>query len=84
MRRLPEKTLLLLADGCTSIDRVMSLNETGEFLYERLKDGASERELTEALCSAYEVEEETASRDVRAFVAGLKEMGFLAGEDLSS
>lgn len=46
----------------------INLNETGAFLWEKLASGADEDSLTDALVSEYDVDRETAARDVRAFL----------------
>jgi hypothetical protein len=58
---------------------VYSLNETGNFLVERLCEGAaSEDELALAVVREFEVDEATALADTRAFLADLE--GFFARE----
>jgi hypothetical protein len=53
---------------------VFSLNETGMFLVEAIRDGVSNRdELVDRLVQNFEVDEEAASEDVDAFVAQLAE-----------
>lgn len=51
---------------------VINLNETGAFLWKKLQDGADEEGLVQALLSEYEVEEDLARKDVRAFVEKLQ------------
>lgn len=51
----------------------ISLNETGAFLWETLAAGVADaEELTKALTNEYEVDAETAARDVNAFLDTLK------------
>ena len=54
-------------------DEIMSLNETGAFLWEFLKDGATADDLVKNLVREYEVDEETAAKDVDVFLAKLHE-----------
>ncbi len=70
-----EAILLDLDNG-----RVIGLNETGTFLWPRLQD-AEESELIESLVSEFEVDRETARRDLARFVALLKEHGFVGDAD---
>lgn len=51
---------------------VINLNETGAFLWGKLQDGIDEEGLVQALLSEYEVEEDLARKDVRAFVEKLQ------------
>lgn len=61
---------VILAEGIENIDfsRMISLNETAAFLWNTLaeKGEADERELAEALCTEYDVDDETAAADVAA------------------
>ena len=54
------------------------MDETATFLWGALAKPRSEAELVEALCGEYEVDAETAVRDVRGFLAALREKGLLA------
>ena len=47
---------------------VITLNETGAFLWKILEKGASKDELVSALLSEYEVAKDVAEKDVSAFV----------------
>lgn len=47
---------------------MVTLNETGGFLWEKLTTGATEDELVEAILDTYEIDEETARADVNAFI----------------
>ena len=51
---------------------VINLNETGAYLWKKLQDGADEEGLVKALLEEYEVEEELARKDVKAFVEKLQ------------
>ena len=54
-------------------DEIMSLNETGAFLWGLLKTDAQPEELVGALVKEYEVDEQTAEKDVGVFLAKLRE-----------
>ena len=54
-------------------NEIMSLNETGAFLWELLKKGAKQEELVSRLVGEYEVDEQTAAKDVESFLAQLRE-----------
>ena len=56
---------------------IIKLTETGALLWQILADGADEKALTEALLAEYQVDEETAARDVKRFVAQLREADLL-------
>ncbi len=50
---------------------VITLNETGAYLWKQLEKGCEEEQLVSALLSEYEVDEETAKKDVKAFIEKL-------------
>lgn len=56
---------------------VTKLNESGGFLWNLIKQGATFGMLTEALEDAYAISPEQAAADVTAFVAHLKEVGLI-------
>ena len=55
------------------------MNDTGAFLWEQLQSGEqTEEKLTEALFGEYEVDRESASKDVEEFLRILQEHGILS------
>ena len=56
---------------------IITLNETGAFLWEKMKKDCSEADLVEALLAEYEVSRETAERDVHRVVELLRENNIL-------
>ena len=57
----------------------VALNKTGVYLWSRLKDGATEAELTAGLLEKYEgVTEEKATADVKAFLEELRSRSLLS------
>ena len=59
----------------------VSLNKTGVYLWNRLKDGASEAEMTAGLLEKYDgVTEEKAAADVAAFLVELRSRSLLSEE----
>lgn len=53
------------------------LNELGDFLWDRLPEAENEEQLLCAVLEEYEVDEQTARRDLLAFLGKLKEMEIL-------
>ena len=78
LRSVAGETVVLPAAGVTDFDMMITLNDTGKFLWERLAVGAEEADLVKALLDEYEVTDEVAASSVAAFVARLKELDFLA------
>ena len=66
--------LVPVGDSSLTLKGLMTLNETAEFIWDRLADAANAEELAAALCSEYEVEPAEAMTDVEALLAQLKEL----------
>lgn len=56
---------------------MITLNETGAFLWKKLQDSASEEELVSALCAEYDVDPEVARNDVKKFIDIAREQDLL-------
>ena len=78
LRTVAGETVALPTGGLTNFDMMITLNDTGRFLWERLSVGAEKEELVDAILGEYDVERETAESSVNAFVERLKELDFLA------
>ncbi len=66
-----------IGEGAYAPNQIMSLNETGAFLWDILAKGAAPEELVSSLTREYEVDAGTAARDVDVFLASLRERGLL-------
>ena len=77
LRSVAGETVVLPTGNTTDFDVMITLNETGRFLWERLASGAEKEELVKALLGEYDVTEERAAKSVGEFVARLKELDFL-------
>lgn len=53
------------------------LNELGSFLWDRLEEARTEEDLLQAVLAEYEVTEEVARADIRAFLEKLRDMKIL-------
>ena len=78
MRQVAGQVVVLPTGGAMDLDMMITLNDTGKFLWERLTVETDEATLVKALLDVYEVTEELAAESVAAFVARLKELNFLA------
>lgn len=78
LRTVAGETVVLPAGGVTNFDMMITLNDTGKFLWEKLESETDEAALVQAVTAAYDVSEERAAKSVAAFVARLKELDFLA------
>lgn len=77
-REIAGETLLIpVGEAALRLNGLVSLNETGAFLWDLLKEERTAEELTGALCREFDVAEETAAADVAAFLSQVKEAGLL-------
>ena len=56
---------------------VITLNETGSFLWKKLQDGCEKQDLVNAVLDEYDVTEDVAEKDVTAFIEKLNGAGLL-------
>ena len=65
-------------DGAADLTRLVSLNESACWLWEKLRDRAfSAEEAAQLLVSRYDVEPEVARRDARAWIERLAACGII-------
>lgn len=68
---------IVIPAGDMDLNAMITLNETGAFLWKLLENETDESVLIEALLSEYDVDEVTAQKAVAAFVQKLKDHEFL-------
>lgn len=56
---------------------MISLNETGAFLWKELQSDKTSEELAEAMMAEYEVDKDTAAGDVKEFLITLEKAGII-------
>lgn len=78
LRVVAKQNVVLPAIGDLDLDRMLTLNATGKFLWERLEKGAEKDDLVAAMLDHYEIDENTARTCVDNFVRNLEQYGFLA------
>ena len=73
-------SFIVVAVGSAALDfnGVITLNETGAFLWKVLSEGKDEAELITAMMGEYEIDEQTAKADIAAFLKKLSDEGLLA------
>lgn len=59
---------------------LITTNETGAFLWQKLTDGATEQDLLVALLDEYDVDENTARTDILVFIKKLVDAELLTDE----
>lgn len=72
-----EDVVVALGAASKQFNGLIKLNDTGRFLWDKLSVGCDEGELVEAIASEYDVDKETAARDIKVFVDTLKGAGVL-------
>lgn len=78
LREIAGKTVVIPAGDGLDLDRMITLNETGLFLWKLLERETEEDAVLAALLAEYDVDETVAKRHVSAFIDQLKEHDFLA------
>lgn len=78
LRKIAGRNVVIPDRENLDLQVMISLNDTGCFLWERLTQGATAQQLAEAMVAEYEVSLEQAREDVAAFSRQLEENGFLA------
>lgn len=78
LRTVAGQTVVLPVGGGLDLNMMITLNDTGAFLWEQLGNETDEASLVAALLKEYDVDEATARSAVSAFVEKLGANGFLA------
>lgn len=74
---LDEYIIVPIGEAASDDTYVMSVNESGHFLWSLLESGATVELLLEKMLEEYEVDEETAQNDINKFVTLLNEKNIL-------
>ena len=78
LRQIAGQTVVLPVGGDLDLNMMITLNDTGAFLWKLLETEQDEAGLVAALLAEYDVDADTAKRCVAAFVQKLNDNGFLA------
>lgn len=78
MRQVVGQSVVLPTGNEMDLNMMITLNDTGAFLWEHLQTETDEDALVAALRGEYDVDEDTARASVRGFVKKLNDNGFLA------
>lgn len=70
-------TAVVVPVGDVDFNGMLTLNETGSFLWTQLQRDVTEDALVDALLEEYEVTKEAARTDTAAFLSKLREVGLL-------
>ncbi len=77
LHQVTGQTVVLPTGGELDLNVMITLNETGRFLWERLQNETDRESLVQALLAEYDVDAATARGCVDAFVDKLNDNGFL-------
>ena len=77
MREIAGDTMVLPSGDELDLNMMITLNDTGKFLWVRLQEGITMEALVEAVLKEYDVEEAEAKLQIEKFVGKLNENGFL-------
>jgi len=69
--------VLPLAEETLNLNGMLTLNDSGAFLWKTLEGGAGSEELAAALMGEYEVDPQTAEADINEFLDKLRHVGCL-------
>lgn len=72
-----ENILVPVGELMNSFHGIMSLNSSALLLWETLQKDCTEEELVAVFLDTYDVDEETATKDVREFIAQLEQINIL-------
>lgn len=77
LREVAGNSVVVPTSADLNLNGMITLNETGKILWAALTDGAEMDALVAALLAEYDIDEATARDGAEAFVAKLREHGFL-------
>lgn len=72
LHNISGQTVVLPTGGDLNLNVMITLNDTGAFLWEHMQNETDENALVKALLAEYDVDEETARKCVAAFVEKLR------------
>lgn len=78
LREVAGQTVVLPSGEDLDLNMMITLNETGKFLWQLCQNEIKETELVSALLQEYRVDEDKARAAVAGFILKLKEHDFLA------
>ncbi len=77
LRTVAGETVVIPTGEDMDLNMMITLNDTGRFLWEQLQQEKTAQELVEATLAEYDVSAEDAAKYIAEFTAKLNEHGFL-------
>lgn len=72
-----EYMLIPIGEAALKLHGMITITESGHLLWNKLQSDCTEEELVELILSEYDIDQATASADVKAFLAKLDALGVL-------
>ncbi len=69
--------VVAVGEAVMDFNGLVTLNETGEFIWGKLEKGMSEAEIISSMTAEYNIDEKTASEDFAEFVEKLRGANFI-------
>lgn len=66
-----QNVIVPVGDACKDFNGMLTVNETGKFIWEQLAEETTVEKLVQALLAEYDVSADTAEQDVQKFLDGL-------------
>ncbi len=77
LRSVAGRNIVVSVNSKATFNGMLTLNDTGMFLWELLKNDISQEEMLSKTVSEYDVDKETASTDIDDFLNNLRSKGIL-------
>lgn len=72
-----QSVVIALGQASQIFNGIIKLNDSAKFIWEKLTVGAEKEEIVDAMLKEYDVDRETAERDVEKFLGELEGVGIL-------
>ena len=79
LRSVAGKNIVVPVGAELDFGGMITLNDTGKFMWEQLINETDVDDLLKKIVSEYDVDEETAKNDINIFINKLKELNILEG-----
>ena len=77
LREVADSFVLMDLGGELNFNGMITLNETGAFIFKRIEEGLSPENIANSLADEYDISFETALSDVNAFIQKMNGVGVL-------
>ena len=82
LQNIADKWIVIDTNGkSVNFNKILSLNDSGKFLWERLEAGAEADELVSGLMARFGIDQALARRDVETFIGKLQELECIEHEE---